>query len=252
MSYFAHRSAAARYARSRPYFHPLVMARIREEIGITAPLTQALDVGCGTGQSTVAVRSLARFVIGTDISPAMLAAAPHDTDIAYIVGAAEGLPCGDARFDLVTAGLAFHWFDQGRFLAEARRVLRPGGWLVPYNNGFHGVMHENAEFAAWVRGVYLARYPSPPRPNMPLDATDAERAGFCLIGREVYENTVIFSADELADYLLTQSNVIAAVEQGSEQLNDVRAWIRASVAPFFAEPRGTFAFGGDIQYLRAG
>jgi hypothetical protein len=121
---------------------------------------------------------------------------------------------------------------------------------VLYNNGFRGVMEENAAFAAWVRGEHLARYPTPPRPGAPLEAADAERAGLRLIGREVYENTVTFSADEPTDYLLTQSNVIAAVEQGTERLADVRAWIRASVAPFFAMPRGTFAFGGDLQYLQ--
>jgi hypothetical protein len=49
-NHFAHRDAAQRYAAARPYFHPLVVARIAASTGSTR-FAHALDVGCGTGQS---------------------------------------------------------------------------------------------------------------------------------------------------------------------------------------------------------
>jgi ubiquinone/menaquinone biosynthesis C-methylase UbiE len=40
---------------------------------------------------------------------------------------ADALPYPDERFDLVMSAQAFHRFDRTRALAEAHRVLRPGG-----------------------------------------------------------------------------------------------------------------------------
>ncbi len=42
---------------------------------------------------------------------------------------AENLPLDDASVDAVLVGQAWHWFDHELALAEARRVVRPGGWL---------------------------------------------------------------------------------------------------------------------------
>lgn len=45
-------------------------------------------------------------------------------------GPAEELPFGAAEVDLVTAMTAAHWFERQKFLAEADRVLKPGGCLA--------------------------------------------------------------------------------------------------------------------------
>lgn len=66
----------------------------------------------------------------------------------------------------------------------------------------------------------------------------------------MYENDVDFSVDELAAYLTTQSNVIAAVEQGVEHINDVYAWLIAELTPLFRAAKATFHFGGYIWYLQ--
>ena len=49
---------------------------------------------------------------------------------------------------------------------------------------------------------------------------------------------------------MTQSNVIAAVEQGSQTLDDVHAWLLDTVSPLFLAPQGTFLFGGEIWFLQ--
>jgi len=65
-----------------------------------------------------------------------------------------------------------------------------------------------------------------------------------------YTNEVSFSAEELTNYLMTQSNVIVAIENGAESLESVRTWLTSSLAPMFRRPRGTFLFGGVIEYLQ--
>jgi hypothetical protein len=69
-------------------------------------------------------------------------------------------------------------------------------------------------------------------------------------GGEDYSNEVSFSREQLARYLLTQSNVIAAVEQGGEPLPAVYSWLLASVSPLFPVPTATFLFGGEILFLQ--
>lgn len=48
------------------------------------------------------------------------------------VGSAEQLGEGDGSVDLVTVGMAVHWFQLDEFWAEVGRVLRPGGVLAIY------------------------------------------------------------------------------------------------------------------------
>jgi SAM-dependent methyltransferase len=250
MNYFAHLTAAERYARNRPYFHPLVIARVRTFLKLPRPVPLALDVGCGTGQSALALTDIALSVIATDLSPSMLAHAPVNERIHYVEAPAENLPVNDRSVDLLTVSLAFHWFDRRGFLAEAHRTLRPTGTLVIYGNGFFGQMKENPEFARWNRESYLPRYPIPPRNDQPFMDADAKEHHFAFAGRESYTNEISLSPEGLARYLMTQSNVIAAVEQGSESLDSVNAWLLDSTQPFFQSAKGTFTFGGEIWYLQ--
>ena len=93
-----------------------------------------LDAGCGTGYALPLLQ--ARFPearpLALDFSPAMLrhtsASAPAGT--LAVAGDIEQLPLATASVDLYWSSLAVQWCDLGRALAEARRVLRPGGALA--------------------------------------------------------------------------------------------------------------------------
>lgn len=217
---------------------------------MTTPVGRALDVGCGTGQSTVVLRDSASTVVGSDISLAMLQEAPRVAGVSHILAAAERLPFVDGSFDLLTVSGAFHWFDRARFLTEAHHVLRPDGWLVIYSNAFRAEMRQNPAFRPWMRDHYAPRYPRPPQHSSSPTDDEAQAYGFRVHTRETYTNDVVFTPDELVDYLSTHSNVIAAVEQGSERIEDVRAWLASELTPLFPTPTGTFLFGGPIVFLQ--
>lgn len=251
MNYFEHKAVAERYARHRPYFHPLVVGKVRAYLNLRKPVDFALDIGCGPGQSTVALKEIAEFVIGADLSAGMLSAASQRTGVQYIQSPAEELPIRDHSTDLLTTSLAFHWFDQRRFFAEAGRVLKEKAWLVISNNGFTGQMPENAEFEKWLIQTYDERYPSPPRNSAPMTPDVAHRYGFHFARAEEYQNEVRFTVEELAAYLVTQSNVIAALEKGNEQsMESVYRWIAAETGPLFKTERPVFLFSGYIWYLQ--
>lgn len=251
MNFFAYESEAERYARHRPYFHPLVIEKVRDYLQLNEPFADALDVACGTGQSTVALLKIARRIVGVDASAAMMARAESRPGITYKEASAEDLPFPDESFDLITTALAFHWFDRERFLPEVGRLLRPNGWLVVYNNGFRGRMDGNESFQQWFRDEYLARYPSPPRNAQPVPEAEWHRHRLRPIHEQTYRNEISFTIRELAAYLTTQSNIVAAVEQGNEPIDDVLAWLVEAMTPLFSAPTETFEFGGTIQYVRA-
>jgi ubiquinone/menaquinone biosynthesis C-methylase UbiE len=208
-------------------------------------------MACGTGQSTVALKEISSRVVGTDDSREMLSRAPREAGVRYVEASAEALPFADGSFQLITVALALHWFDRSRFLAEARRVLEPSGWLVIYDNGFFGEMKENPKHERWYRENYLVRYPSPARKGEPLTDDECRKFFNDTATTEIYTNEVSFSAEELASYFMTQSNVTATVEDEGESSESVREWLVESVAPMFEWPRGTFRFGGTIGYLQA-
>lgn len=94
------------------------------------PDARVLDVGCGTGGTVKALRGLARFT-GLDMSPTAARFAARRTGEAVLCGMATDLPLQDASMDAVLALDVFeHVPDDGRAVAEVRRVLRPGGALV--------------------------------------------------------------------------------------------------------------------------
>jgi ubiquinone/menaquinone biosynthesis C-methylase UbiE len=107
----------------------------------------ALEVGCGTGH-WLAVSEQAlhgngperrakasaeqTLLAGADPSAGMLERARTTAPVARLVRArAEELPWRDASFDRIFCVNALHHFtDRGRFFAEGRRVLKPGGGLL--------------------------------------------------------------------------------------------------------------------------
>jgi SAM-dependent methyltransferase len=90
---------------------------------------KVLDLCCGQGNVSEALLSRGCRVVGMDFSPAMLAFARQRARTATFIEAdAQDLPFSDGEFDVVVSNLGVcHIPDQPLALAEARRVLRPGG-----------------------------------------------------------------------------------------------------------------------------
>jgi demethylmenaquinone methyltransferase/2-methoxy-6-polyprenyl-1,4-benzoquinol methylase len=98
-----------------------------------APDAQVLDVGCGTGDLSIAIfENTAAPVVGIDFCRPMLELAkdkaPH---LRFVEGDALQLPFADSLFDCITIGFALRNLSSVESgLAELKRVLKPKGTLA--------------------------------------------------------------------------------------------------------------------------
>ncbi len=87
-----------------------------------------LDLGCGPGWYTVALKRAGANVIGLDLGQADVAAA-HRRGVTALVGDGMQLPFADGTFDGVfCSNLLEHVPDPERVTDEIARLLKPEGW----------------------------------------------------------------------------------------------------------------------------
>lgn len=150
------------------------------------PAEALLDVGCGDGAYLAGLRASGHEgrLVGVDIEPELIdaargrasavyergAAGRHERDpgrsVEFMTADAAYLPFPDASFDAVTARYVIdHLADPAAAIAEARRVIRPGGRLVRIANA-EGHL---AEFWSLVPSL-------PPAAGAPLETPFVELA----------------------------------------------------------------------------
>ena len=118
------------------------------------PIDSLLDLGTGTGRILELLSGLYRRAIGVDASRDMLSVARANLDKSRITKATVrhadilNLPFEGQDFDLVTIHQVLHFFDQPEVaIAEAARMLRPGGRLVVIDLAPHTLEYLRDEHA---------------------------------------------------------------------------------------------------------
>jgi SAM-dependent methyltransferase len=93
-----------------------------------------LDVAAGEGYGSALLAQTARSVIGVEVTTeavAHAATAYRGPNLRFLEGDARFLPLDDASVDAVVSFETIeHFYEHDQFLAEVRRVLRPGGRFI--------------------------------------------------------------------------------------------------------------------------
>src|SRR5437867_6600426 len=117
------------YVRFRPRYPREVLELLKADCGLK-PEAVVADAGSGTGFLAEQFLKNGNRVFGIEPNKEMreagerlLAGYPRFTSLA---GTAEATTLDDQIVDFITAGQAFHWFDQAKSRKEFARILRPG------------------------------------------------------------------------------------------------------------------------------
>jgi ubiquinone/menaquinone biosynthesis C-methylase UbiE len=121
-----------RYDRLRPA-PPTDLISLLRQLAPTEPPKLVVDLGSGTGISTIAWAAHADRAIGIEQNPEMIAAARQAPNVEYRLAPAQETVLPDACADVVTCAQSFHWMDHRSTIAEIARILRPGGIFAAYD-----------------------------------------------------------------------------------------------------------------------
>lgn len=120
--------------------HRTILARLR-----LLPGERFLEVGCGTGNLSLAAAAVTGLAWGVDPAARMVEVArskpaPAGARVRFLLAAAESLPFRDGTFDAAASSISMHhWVDVDAGLRELRRVLRPGARAVVADIGPRGL-----------------------------------------------------------------------------------------------------------------
>lgn len=191
---------AADYGRYRAGYPEGLYDRLAA-FGIGSRGQRVLDLATGTGFLGRGFARRGCDVVGLDISLSLMAEArrldaAEGLAIGYMRGRAEALPTSDRSFDVVSAGQSWHWFDRSAAAAEARRALRPGGfiaiahfdWIPLPGNVVEAterlIVKHNPK---WALGGGLGVHPVWPRDLAIADFTDIETFSFDIMAPYTHE-----------------------------------------------------------------
>ncbi len=212
-----------------------------------------LDVGCGTGVMTRHLADLlqVREVVGIDPSPVLLerARANHAQrkDLRFEQGDGRELPYEDAAFDAVVFHTVLcHVPGCEDALAEAQRVLKPGGWMAVFDGDYatttvaaadHDPLEAcaKAAIAGLVHDHWLVRRLPSLLMSAGLEVVGSESHGYVQMEADGYMRSIV---NRGADLLVAQGAIGEALAEALK----VECDRRAAVGRFF----GHIAYGSVI------
>jgi SAM-dependent methyltransferase len=231
---------AAGYAQHRPPVHIEILKRA---LAGTEVFARAVDVGCGSGVSTLALHGFARERIGVEPAEAMVEAARAvDPGAPFLAAPAEAVPLPDGSADLITAAGSLNYADPVRFYPEAARLLAPGGLLLVYD-----FSTGDKRDSGWL-GRFVERYPWAPNEARTLNpALLAEEAqGFRLHRSEEFALSLTLTRDFYLNYMMTETNVAYAIRQGGT-MEEARHWCEETLWP---DEQAEIVFPGYFALFR--
>lgn len=242
---------AAGYAAARPPVHPRVVGLSHQWLG-GRTLRLAVDLGCGAGLSTRPLLDVASHVVGFDPAEVMVRAAHAICPAArFFVAGAEAMPLPAHSVDLLAAAGSLNYArDLDAVWPEAARVLADDGVFAIYDFAPGRRLVEAPDLETWF-DAFTTRYPYPQSQAIPLspDRLAARAHGFAVTRAESFAMPLPLSQAFYVDYMLTETNVQAAVIGGAS-IEAIREWCASTLQPVFDGRTRDVVFTGYLAHLQ--
>ncbi len=243
MNHFDNLEAAKRYAKSRPYYHELIMKQLRRFLQFKHKLPMGLDLACGTGLSSKALCEVAEKVFACDSSAFMIEQTIPNEAIIYFVSEGKNLDFPNESFDIITVASALHWMDTNSVFNEVSRVLKPKAWLLVYD---HHIKLNQSNLNDWYETYFKQHFPAPPRNSINIQSILPEN--LCLIKEEKGEHQITFTLLDFVQFLCTQSNVSNSVNLGKKNYESIENQLKNELLLYFKDEVNPLQIDFSYQY----
>ena len=237
---------------NRPWLHKYVIEQIKLDYPTKFNYKNGLDVGCGAGLSTKALKLITDNVTGTDISEEMVNICKriyNIDDYFFYIAKAEETIIPSELYDIVTAAGVINWVDQIAFFNNMNQVIKPNGLLIIYDFWITNKMEDNEDYSIWYLEKYLKEFPKPPR-NEEILTNACLVDGLILDKQITYEMAYEFSLEEFVDFMMIQSNVNLCIANKTKSADEIKLWMFNSLQPIFNNQKKRLIFEGYNWYIR--
>ncbi|MDD4493644.1 MAG: class I SAM-dependent methyltransferase [Eubacteriales bacterium] len=234
------------YDNTRPACPPYIVGVLTRYLG-HRPHT-VVDIGCGTGLSTLVWKDAADKIIGVEPSEDMIAYAianAKDTkNIEFIRAFSDNTGLDAGLADIVTCSQSFHWMEPESTLREVARLLKPGGIFAVYDCDWPPICNASVEAAYQalddrvdeieaVDSEYKEAFIQYPKGQ---HLENIRKSGHFGYTREiVFANTEDCDADRYYNIALSQGGTQAILKKNPALVEKEIAAFRAVVDKFFGD-----------------
>ena len=237
--------------KERPFLHKNVIELLQREIPIQG-MERGLDIGCGAGLSSKALKLICNHVTGTDISEHMIEAARevcNQDGFNFFVCKAEEIPEPEKKYDIVTAAGVIQWIEQEKFLKNLYKIISNSGVLIIYDFWITDRMIGTDEYTDWWNHKYLKKFPRPTRNDKEWTQDEVEKYGFSFTKKMNFEIKVPFNKESFIKFMMIQSNVNAKNEACEISEKEAEIFFRESLETIFDRESKTIMFQGYRWYI---
>ncbi len=122
---------AQHYSAYRPPLHGQILA---QALDTNEKFSIGVDIGCGTGYSTIVLANYCDHVFGVDPSQSMLADAAKHPRVTYFRGKADDLSVVPSRpVNVVTFAGSLYYTKTNKLRLELGKVCGPGAVIIAYD-----------------------------------------------------------------------------------------------------------------------
>ena len=208
-----------------------------------------VDIGCGTGLSTLIWQQSADRIIGIEPSEDMMAQAIENSreyqNIEFARAFSDNTGLDDGIADIVTCSQSFHWMEPESTLREIARLLKPSGVFAAYDCDWPpicGVASVESAYDTLVAKEDTVESANPEYRNAFIQYPKGEhlanirKSGLFSYAQEiVFANTEECDADRYYNIALSQGGIQAILKKDPSQIENELTAFRTAVYTFFGE-----------------